>query len=35
MNAWWYMHEGKVSRDIGRDLFMFFLCAPHLAVLNV
>jgi hypothetical protein len=31
MNAWWYMHEGELSRDIGHDL----LCAPHLAVLNV
>ncbi len=35
MNAWWYMHEGEVSRDIGHDLFLFFLCAPYLAVLNV
>lgn len=34
MNAWWCMHEGEGSRDIGHDLFMFFLCAPHLAVLG-
>ncbi len=34
MNAWWCMHEGEVSRDIGHDLFMFFLYAPHLAVLR-
>lgn len=28
------MHEGEVFRDIGHDLFMLFLCAPHLAVLG-
>jgi hypothetical protein len=34
MTAWWCMHEGEFSGDVGHDLFMFVFCAPHLAVLG-